>query len=169
VPDYQGSRQSDSNRRPADYKSAALPAELCRRLRGKILSHAASASPFLYAFSIRQGLTPLAASFGHDRSTRALIRIVLALLQRRNGSQLGAAAGFVRAMLEGWESVYERVRVVATRESRRAFFCVPWGLHVVRSGKSLVRNISSLGFWRVSPAPVWPSPRAGHLRHLFSS
>src|SRR5262249_28578884 len=24
------SRQSDSNRRPADYKSAALPAELCR-------------------------------------------------------------------------------------------------------------------------------------------
>ena len=25
------SRQSDSNRRPADYKSAALPAELCRR------------------------------------------------------------------------------------------------------------------------------------------
>ena len=29
------SRQSDSNRRPADYKSAALPAELCRRLRGK--------------------------------------------------------------------------------------------------------------------------------------
>src|SRR5947209_15457889 len=26
-----GSRQTDSNRRPADYKSAALPAELCRR------------------------------------------------------------------------------------------------------------------------------------------
>jgi hypothetical protein len=57
------SRQSDSNRRPADYKSAALPAELCRLLRGKILSHAASASPFLYAFSIRQGLTPFATSF----------------------------------------------------------------------------------------------------------
>src|SRR6266487_3492585 len=50
-----------------------------------------------------------------------------------------------------------------------AFFSVPWGLHVVRSGKSWVRNISSLGFWRVSPAPLWPSPRAGHLRHLFSS
>jgi hypothetical protein len=48
--------------------------------------------------------------FGHDRSTRALIRIVLALLQRRNGSQLGAATAFVRAMLDGWESVYERVR-----------------------------------------------------------
>jgi hypothetical protein len=30
------SRQSDSNRRPADYKSAALPTELCRHLRGKI-------------------------------------------------------------------------------------------------------------------------------------
>jgi hypothetical protein len=29
------SRQSDSNRRPADYKSAALPTELCRHLRGK--------------------------------------------------------------------------------------------------------------------------------------
>ena|ERR1700722_933956 len=29
------SRQSGSNRRPADYKSAALPAELCRRLRDK--------------------------------------------------------------------------------------------------------------------------------------
>src|SRR5216117_2850355 len=28
--DLRGSRQSDSNRRPADYKSAALPAELCR-------------------------------------------------------------------------------------------------------------------------------------------
>src|SRR6266446_555415 len=28
------SRQSDSNRRPADYKSAALPAELCRRRKG---------------------------------------------------------------------------------------------------------------------------------------
>src|SRR5207302_3868946 len=26
-----GSRQSDSNRRPADYKSAALPTELCRQ------------------------------------------------------------------------------------------------------------------------------------------
>jgi ABC-type nitrate/sulfonate/bicarbonate transport system ATPase subunit len=29
------SRQSDSNRRPADYKSAALPAELCRRSHTK--------------------------------------------------------------------------------------------------------------------------------------
>src|ERR671935_483171 len=31
------SRQSDSNRRPADYKSAALPAELCRRTKVKPL------------------------------------------------------------------------------------------------------------------------------------
>src|SRR5207253_10145203 len=29
------SRQSDSNRRPADYKSAALPTELCRRSHTK--------------------------------------------------------------------------------------------------------------------------------------
>src|SRR6267378_3216285 len=29
------SRQSDSNRRPADYKSAALPTELCRHLLGQ--------------------------------------------------------------------------------------------------------------------------------------
>jgi hypothetical protein len=57
------SRQSDSNRRPADYKSAALPAELCRHLPGKILSDAASASLFLYGFSIRPHLTPLEASF----------------------------------------------------------------------------------------------------------
>ena len=44
------SRQSDSNRRPADYKSAALPAELCRHLPGKILSDALSASRFLYGY-----------------------------------------------------------------------------------------------------------------------
>src|ERR1700720_1470410 len=45
-----GSRQSDSNRRPADYKSAALPTELCRHLRGKTFhSHSlfsAIVSPF---------------------------------------------------------------------------------------------------------------------------
>jgi hypothetical protein len=29
--DLRGSRQTDSNRRPADYKSAALPTELCRQ------------------------------------------------------------------------------------------------------------------------------------------
>src|SRR6516164_10236714 len=46
-----------------DYKSAALPAELCRLLRGKILSDAPSANRFLYAFSIRRGLTLLKASF----------------------------------------------------------------------------------------------------------
>jgi hypothetical protein len=44
------SRQSDSNRRPADYKSAALPTELCRPLRGKTFhSHSlfsAIVSPF---------------------------------------------------------------------------------------------------------------------------
>src|SRR6266581_5093476 len=58
-----GSGQSDSNRRPADYKSAALPAELCRHLRGKILSDATSASFFLYAFSIQSRLALPNASF----------------------------------------------------------------------------------------------------------
>src|ERR1700730_5776026 len=57
------SRQSDSNRRPADYKSAALPAELCRHLPGKILSDASSATVFLYAFSIQLRWTPLEPSF----------------------------------------------------------------------------------------------------------
>ena len=57
------SRQSDSNRRPADYKSAALPAELCRHLPGKIPSDASSASRFLYAISIRLSLTLLKAWF----------------------------------------------------------------------------------------------------------
>src|SRR5438876_10504837 len=33
------SRQSDSNRRPADYKSAALPAELCRQKCARTLPH----------------------------------------------------------------------------------------------------------------------------------
>src|SRR5215813_2236250 len=33
--DYNWSRQTDSNRRPADYKSAALPTELCRHLLWK--------------------------------------------------------------------------------------------------------------------------------------
>jgi hypothetical protein len=58
-----GSRQSDSNRRPADYKSAALPAELCRHLPGKIPSDASSASVFLYAFSIQLRSTPIDPSF----------------------------------------------------------------------------------------------------------
>ena len=35
------SRQSDSNRRPADYKSAALPAELCRQGRPPTLAYKA--------------------------------------------------------------------------------------------------------------------------------
>jgi hypothetical protein len=35
-PRFTWSRQSDSNRRPADYKSAALPAELCRRTKTRI-------------------------------------------------------------------------------------------------------------------------------------
>src|SRR5438067_9283019 len=35
------SRQSDSNRRPADYKSAALPAELCRQGRPRSLAYKA--------------------------------------------------------------------------------------------------------------------------------
>ena len=38
-----GSRQTDSNRRPADYKSAALPAELCRQTEDrKLLTWAVS-------------------------------------------------------------------------------------------------------------------------------
>src|SRR5213079_1771924 len=36
-----GSRQSDSNRRPADYKSAALPTELCRQGRPRSLAYKA--------------------------------------------------------------------------------------------------------------------------------
>src|SRR5207245_10834900 len=36
--DLRGSRQSDSNRRPADYKSAALPTELCRQKKHAELS-----------------------------------------------------------------------------------------------------------------------------------
>src|SRR5436190_10313790 len=55
------SRQSDSNQRPADYKSAALPTELCRRLRGKILSDAAPANLFIRLFYTAT-LTPLKAS-----------------------------------------------------------------------------------------------------------
>ena len=35
------SRQTDSNPRPADYKSAALPTELCRRLKQNTLIIAA--------------------------------------------------------------------------------------------------------------------------------
>src|SRR5262245_15160095 len=64
------SRQSHSNRRPADYKSAALPAEICRLLRGEILSPAASANRFLYAFSIRQDLTLLIKELHWIRSER---------------------------------------------------------------------------------------------------
>ncbi len=41
-----------------DYKSAALPTELCRHLREKIAFSAASANRFLYAFSIRLGWKP---------------------------------------------------------------------------------------------------------------
>src|SRR5215831_16629280 len=44
------SRQSDSNRRPADYKSAALPTELCRRfpIRKPLLANSSRVrhSPF---------------------------------------------------------------------------------------------------------------------------
>src|SRR5437764_4196975 len=42
------SRQTDSNRRPADYKSAALPTELCRHFPRKIAVNLSSASAFLY-------------------------------------------------------------------------------------------------------------------------
>src|SRR5437588_1590591 len=47
------SRQTDSNRRPADYKSAALPTELCRHFPRKIAVNLSSASVFLHDFSIR--------------------------------------------------------------------------------------------------------------------
>jgi hypothetical protein len=60
---WQAADKLRGNLDAADYKSAALPAELCRLLRGKILSDAASANRFLYPFSIRQLLTPLKASF----------------------------------------------------------------------------------------------------------
>ena len=36
------SRQTDSNRRPADYKSAALPAELCRHFKASRILHGKS-------------------------------------------------------------------------------------------------------------------------------
>src|SRR5437764_12151221 len=42
------SRQTDSNRRPADYKSAALPTELCRHFPRKIAINLSSANFFLY-------------------------------------------------------------------------------------------------------------------------
>src|SRR5205814_2905850 len=50
------SRQTDSNRRPADYKSAALPTELCRHFPRKIAVNLSSASAFLRDFSIRTAL-----------------------------------------------------------------------------------------------------------------
>jgi hypothetical protein len=78
-----------------NYKSAALPAELYRHLPGKILSDAASASLFLYAFSIRPHLTPLKASFWTRAEHTGVIHIVFELPQRHIGSQLGAATGFV--------------------------------------------------------------------------
>jgi len=72
-----------------DYKSAALPAELCRRLQEKILSGVAPASLFLYAFSIRQGLTPLEAAFS-TRPERT----------RGNSHRFGASATTYR--LRAW-------------------------------------------------------------------
>src|SRR5258707_15336824 len=46
-----------------DYKSAALPTELCRHFPRKILSDASSASDFLYAFSVRLRSTLVETSF----------------------------------------------------------------------------------------------------------
>src|SRR6266704_434463 len=43
------SRQTDSNRRPADYKSAALPTELCRHLRAETQPSGALSVLTLYA------------------------------------------------------------------------------------------------------------------------
>jgi len=62
------------------------------------------------SLSIRQLLTPLEAlSWTPPERTRAVIRIVLALPQRRIGSAPGAAIAFVRAMLDRWEGVCERI------------------------------------------------------------
>ena len=47
------SRQTDSNRRPADYKSAALPTELCRHLLWKTTPELGLKRRFLYAFLYR--------------------------------------------------------------------------------------------------------------------
>ena len=57
------SRQSDSNRRPADYKSAALPTELCRHLRGKILHVHSLFSAIVSPFCIPQTKTGTTCGF----------------------------------------------------------------------------------------------------------
>src|SRR6266403_1649 len=46
----QTSRQTDSNRRPADYKSAALPTELCRPWLGKSAHWPTPEIGFLHLF-----------------------------------------------------------------------------------------------------------------------
>src|SRR6266700_3857189 len=78
------SRQSDSNRRPADYKSAALPAELCRHLRGKTFhSHLplpAIVSPFcipqLKSGCNKSGFLPLPVDYCPcSQSPRKLIKV----------------------------------------------------------------------------------------------
>ncbi len=58
---YYVSRQSDSNRRPADYISAALPTELCRRLRGKTF----------HSHSLFRPLYPPFVSLRQKRAQRA--------------------------------------------------------------------------------------------------
>ena len=68
------SRQSDSNRRPADYKSAALPAELCRRC-----PYESRFSEFIKSSSedrpaSRMNLTLLTRKYQGAKSTRACPR-----------------------------------------------------------------------------------------------
>src|ERR1051326_6895941 len=77
------SRQTDSNRRPADYKSAALPAELCRQFRAQCSAairapqaRAASHSGANINAQRLGGLQPL-----DDRAQINRFRIILSVLR----------------------------------------------------------------------------------------
>ncbi len=84
-----------------NYKSAALPAELCRHFPRKILPDAPSASRFLYAFSIRLSLTLLKASFliRSERTRGYSHRFSASAIGER--LRLGAVTVFVSAMIDG--------------------------------------------------------------------
>jgi hypothetical protein len=111
---------NDSKTPFLDYKSAALPTELCRLLPGKILSDAASASVFLYAFSIRPRLTPLEASFWTRPEHTGGNSHRFGASATTHRLPLGAATAFVGTMLNGWERVYERVRRKGLADNCRA-------------------------------------------------
>ena len=57
------SRQTDSNRRPADYKSAALPAELCRRWKRANLKQAMDRNKVRLWFGRGQALSEFLECF----------------------------------------------------------------------------------------------------------